>query len=64
VYVLISKRTFSAAEGFACDLQALRRVTVLSLAGRSINPVTGGNWQGTASYPTWTCLRIEHWRPR
>jgi hypothetical protein len=74
VYVLISKRTFSAAEGFAYDLQALRRVTVvgersgggahpfkyrrvhphfvLSLAeGRSINPITGGNWQGTGVVP-------------
>jgi hypothetical protein len=74
VYVLISNRTFSAAEGFAYDLQALRRVTVvgersgggahpfkyrrvhphfvLSLAeGRSINPITGGNWQGTGVVP-------------
>ena len=74
VYVLTSKRTFSAAEGFAYDLQALRRVTVvgersgggahpfkyrpvhphfvLSLAeGRSINPITGGNWQGTGVVP-------------
>jgi hypothetical protein len=74
VYVLISKRTFSAAEGFAYDLQALGRVTVvgersgggahpfkyrrvhrhfvLSLAeGRSINPLTGGNWQGTGVVP-------------
>lgn len=74
VYVLISKRTFSAAEGFAYDLQALRRVIVvgersgggahpfkyrrvhphfvLSLAeGRSINPITGGNWQGTGVIP-------------
>lgn len=74
VCVLISKRTFSAAEGFAYDLQALRRVTVvgersgggahpfkyrrvhphfvLSLAeGRSINPITGGNWQGTGVVP-------------
>lgn len=74
VYVLISKRTFSAAEGFAYDLQALGRAVVvgepsgggahpfeyrrvhphfvLSLAeGRSINPVTGGNWQGTGVIP-------------
>jgi hypothetical protein len=29
VYVLISRRTFSAAEGFAYDLQALKRVTVV-----------------------------------
>jgi hypothetical protein len=74
VYVLISTRTFSAAEGFAYDLQALRRVSVvgersgggahpfkyrsvhphfvLSLAeGRSINPITGGNWQGRGVAP-------------
>jgi C-terminal processing protease CtpA/Prc len=74
VYVLISKRTLSAAEGFAYDLQALRRVTVvgersgggahpfkyrrvhrhfvLSLAeGRSINPITSGNWQSTGVVP-------------
>jgi hypothetical protein len=74
VYLLTSSRTFSAAEGFAYDLQALRRVTVvgersgggahpfkyrrvhrhfvLSLAeGRSINPITGGNWQGTGVVP-------------
>jgi hypothetical protein len=74
VYLLVSNRTFSAAEGFAYDLQALRRVTVvgtrtgggahpfkyrrvhphfvLSLAeGRSINPITGGNWQGTGVVP-------------
>jgi C-terminal processing protease CtpA/Prc len=74
VYVLISNRTFSAAEGFTYDLQALGRVTVvgqrsgggahpfeyrrahphfvLSLAeGRSINPITGSNWQGTGVVP-------------
>ena len=74
VYVLISNRTFSAAEGFAYDLQALGRAVVvgepsgggahpfeyrrvhphfvLSLAeARSINPITGGNWQGTGVQP-------------
>jgi hypothetical protein len=74
VYVLISRKTFSAAEGFAYDLKALQRVKVvgessgggahpfeyrrvhdhfvLSLAeGRSINPITGGNWQGTGVQP-------------
>jgi C-terminal processing protease CtpA/Prc len=74
VYVLISRKTFSAAEAFAYDLKALKRVTVvgersgggahpfeyrrvhphfvLSLAeGRSINPITGGNWQGTGVEP-------------
>jgi hypothetical protein len=74
VYVLISKETFSAAEAFAYDLQALKRVTVvgepsgggahpfvyrrlsehyvLSLPeGRSINPVTGKDWQGVGVIP-------------
>lgn len=74
VYILISRKTFSAAEAFAYDLQAhgravivgersgggahpfeYRRVHthfVLSLAeGRSVNPVTGGNWQGTGVTP-------------
>lgn len=74
LYILISERTFSAAEGFAYDLQALGRATVvgersgggahpfeyrpvhphfvLSLAeSRSINPVTGGDWQGTGVTP-------------
>jgi C-terminal processing protease CtpA/Prc len=74
VYVLISKHTFSAAEAFAYDLQALKRVTVigepsgggahpfeyrrisdhyvLSLPeGRSINPITGGDWEGVGVIP-------------
>lgn len=74
VYVLISKRTFSAAEAFAYDMQAIGRVRivgetsgggahpfqyraindrfVLSLPeGRSINPVTGGDWQGVGVQP-------------
>lgn len=74
VYILTSKRTFSAAEAFAYDLQALKRVTVvgersgggahpfqyraitpnfvLSLPeGRSINPITGGDWEGTGVIP-------------
>jgi hypothetical protein len=74
VYLLISGRTFSAAEGFAYDLQALGRAVVvgepsgggahpfeyrrvhphfvLSLAeARSINPITGGNWQGAGVQP-------------
>jgi hypothetical protein len=74
VYVLISKETFSAAEAFAYDLQALKRVTVigepsgggahpfvyrrvsehyvLSLPeGRSINPITGGDWEGVGVIP-------------
>jgi hypothetical protein len=74
VYLLISKRTFSAAEAFAYDLQALGRAVVvgepsgggahpfeyrrvgthfvLSLPeGRSINPVTGKDWEGVGVQP-------------
>lgn len=74
VYILTSRRTFSAAEAFTYDLQALKRVTVigersggdahpfqyrsitpyfvLSLPeGRSINPITGGDWEGTGVVP-------------
>lgn len=74
VFILIGPRTFSAAEAFAYDLQALGRATivgepsgggahpfkyrrvhphfVLSLAeGRSVNPITGGNWQGVGVKP-------------
>jgi hypothetical protein len=74
VYLLISKRTFSAAEAFAYDLQALRRAVVigepsgggahpfeyrragthfvLSLPeGRSVNPITGKDWEGVGVQP-------------
>jgi hypothetical protein len=74
VFVLTSKGTFSAAEAFAYDLQAHKRVTivgepsgggahpfvyrrvhphfVLFLAeSRSVNPITGANWQGTGVKP-------------
>lgn len=74
VYILVSKRTFSAAEAFAYDLQAMKRAIVigeqtgggahpfayrpvgagfvLSLPeGRSINPVTGGDWEGVGVTP-------------
>ena len=74
VFILISKSTFSAAEAFAYDLQAARRVTVigepsgggahpfvyrslsphfmLSLPeGRSVNPITGKDWQGSGVIP-------------
>jgi C-terminal processing protease CtpA/Prc len=74
VYVVIGKRTFSAAEALAYDLQALKRATIvgevsggganpfayrrlsahfaLSLPEqRSINPVTGANWQGVGVTP-------------
>ncbi|MBC7788868.1 MAG: S41 family peptidase, partial [Anaerolineae bacterium] len=74
VYLLTSKSTFSAAEGFAYDLQALGRAIivgeptgggahpyenvkldehyVLGLpVSRSVNPITGRNWQGTGVRP-------------
>lgn len=74
VYILTAKRTFSAAEAFAYDLQALKRATIvgertgggahpfeyrrvhphfiLSLAeARSVNPITGANWQGSGVTP-------------
>ena len=74
VYVLISKRTFSAAEALAYDLQALKRATILgepsgggahpfnyrrihphfvlwSVTEKSVNPITGGNWQDVGVQP-------------
>lgn len=74
VYVLISSRTFSAAEALAYDLQALGRATIVgetsgggahpfhylpihphfvlwSVTAKSVNPITGGNWQGAGVAP-------------
>lgn len=74
LYILTSKRSFSAAEAFAYDLQALKRATIvgevtggganpfeyrrvhphfaLSLPEqRSINPITGTNWQDVGVKP-------------
>ena len=74
IYVLISKKTFSAAEALAYNLQALKRVTVIgevsgggahpfeylpihphfvlwSVTAKSVNPITGGNWQGVGVQP-------------
>lgn len=74
VYVLTSRRTFSAAEAVAYDLQALRRAVIVGEVtgggahpfayrriaphfavdlpeSRSINPVTGGNWQDSGVQP-------------
>lgn len=79
VYVLISKRTFSAAEALAYDLQALKRAVIVgqpsgggahpfqyrrihphfvlwSVTQKSVNPITGGNWQGTGVQPD---VRVE-----
>ena len=74
VFILTSKKTFSAAEALAYDLQALKRAVVvgertggganpfeyrivhphfaLSLPEqRSVNPITGTNWQGVGIKP-------------
>ena len=74
VYILTSRKTFSAAEALAYDLQALKRAVIvgertggganpfeyrtihphfaLSLPEqRSVNPITGRNWQGTGITP-------------
>jgi retinol-binding protein 3 len=74
VYILMSKRTLSAPESFAYNLQALKRATIVGEisagganpgrefrinehfavfvpTGRSINPVTGTNWEGTGVKP-------------
>lgn len=70
----MSKRTLSAPESFAYNLQALKRATIVGEisagganpgrefrlnehfvvfvpTGRSINPVTGTNWEGTGVKP-------------
>ena len=74
VYVLISPRTFSAAEALAYNLQALERATIVgepsgggahpfeyvrihphfvlwSVTAKSVNPITGGNWQSVGVKP-------------
>jgi C-terminal processing protease CtpA/Prc len=74
LYILTSRRTFSAAEGFAYSLQALKRATVVGETtgggahpsvdmpigsglvafvpvARSMNPVTGTDWEGTGVAP-------------
>ena len=74
VYVLISPKTFSAAEALAYDLQALQRAVIVgeasgggahpfeyvrihphfvlwSVTAKSVNPITGTNWQGVGVQP-------------
>jgi hypothetical protein len=74
LYILTSKRTFSAAEAFAYNLQALKRAVIVGETsgggahpfeyrrvhphfavdlpeGKSINPITGTNWQGVGVKP-------------
>ncbi|RZT05773.1 N-terminal domain of Peptidase_S41 [Duganella sp. CF402] len=74
VYVLTSGETFSAAEDFTYNLQAIKRITVVGEktgggahpiqpfridpnliavipVGRSINPITKGDWEGSGVKP-------------
>jgi Peptidase family S41 len=74
LYILTSRKTFSAAEALAYDLQALKRAVVVGEVtgggahpfeyrrvhphfavdlpeGRSINPITGSNWQDVGVKP-------------
>jgi tetratricopeptide (TPR) repeat protein len=74
LFLLTSKRTFSAAESFAYDMKIRGRATIIgdSTKGgahsvdlfkiddqfeiyiptaRAINPITGGNWEGTGVIP-------------
>lgn len=74
LYILTSRKTFSAAEAVAYNLQALQRAVIVGERtgggahpfeyrrvhphfaldlpeGRSINPITGGNWQGVGVKP-------------
>jgi Peptidase family S41 len=74
LFILTSKKTFSAAEAVAYDLQALGRAVIVGEVtgggahpfeyrrvhrhfavdlpeGKSINPITGSNWQGVGVKP-------------
>ena len=74
LYILTSRKTFSAAEAVAYDLQALKRAVIVGETtggganpfeyrrihshfavnlpeSRSINPITGTNWQGIGVKP-------------
>lgn len=74
VYILVSRRSFSAAEGFAYGLQQRKRAVVVGeptrgganpnrffpignelevsiSIGRTVNPVSGTNWEGVGVQP-------------
>lgn len=74
LFILTSRKTFSAAEAVAYNLQALKRAVIVGERtgggahpfeyrrvhayfaldlpeGKSINPITGGNWQGVGVKP-------------
>jgi hypothetical protein len=74
LFLLTSKRTFSAAESFVYDMKVRKRATLIGEptkggahsvdlfkvggtfemyipTARAINPVTGGNWEGTGVLP-------------
>lgn len=74
VYVLVSRKSFSAAEGFAYGLQQRKRAVIVGeptkgganpnrffpigndlevsiSIGRTINPVSGSNWEGVGVQP-------------
>jgi len=74
LFLLTSKRTFSAAESFAYDMKVRERATIIGEptkggahsvdlfkvgdqfeiyipTARAINPITGGNWEGTGVIP-------------
>jgi hypothetical protein len=75
LFILTSRRTFSAAEDFAYSLKSLKRATIVGETtgggahpveihqvkgypvlmrlpyGRSVNPITGADWEGTGVEP-------------
>jgi C-terminal processing protease CtpA/Prc len=74
VYVLVSRKSFSAAEGFAYGLQQRKRAVIVGeptrgganpnrffpigndlevsiSIGRTVNPVSGTNWEGVGVQP-------------
>ena len=82
VYIIISPDSFSAAEHFAYDMQALKRATIVGQVskgganpgrwqpigngltltiptGRSENPITRSNWEGTGVQPDIAVARDE-----